>query len=794
MKTSRTGQLTGPALWLLAIFVINFLSLVYQVVWVRKTMVIFGTTALSISTVLTVFLGGIALGGYLGGVWIRRIERKYRFAGCALLALGLYCLFSNYLFGFVRYPFLYLSGVVEDPLTINLLKFLFCFFILIFPTTVIGLMFPVATYLYSIEFKRLGRDVASIYFLDTLGAALGALVCGFFLVPWVGLNLTSAGGAFIYMLLGLFVYRMEAGGTGTVGGKGVESFRKDGEGLKNVHILILVAVCFSGFAALLLEVTWARYFHLIFGTSIYAFSLVAAAFLLGLSAGSFLIRRFLDGIKNPMLVFAYVEIIIAGFCLVVLQTSGALESFYFDYFKKTDNFYLFQGTLFLAAFFMMFVPTFLMGANFPLAVRLFARSGATRGKDSGLIFSVNTAGGIVGAFAAGFLVIPRLGLEHTNILAAVVYLGIGFVLLVYSARRLIVHAAVTASLTIVFFLFGLFYYGEPRFGFSVYYTGIGHETFDEFLKTRKQRELLYSKQGFYGLVTVHVDRVFNIFSIQNNGKTDASTGSSDMKLQLMLGHVPLFLHTKPRDVLNIGLGGGFTLGAITTHPDIETIDCVEIDPLVVEAVDLYFSPHNNNALADPRLRVHIEDGRHFLDTTAKKYDVVVSEPPNIWVSGVSQLFTREFYRIVDEHLNEEGILAQWVPGYEMEQEDLELILNTIRQRFTRVGFWVFGNGDVLILASHTHFLLNKEYVSKLIAVPAIANDLNRVLDSVDPDSFFHFLSSPAAVMDASDEYVDKIQRVNTDNLPYLEFKTVRNIFNKAHGRRPLPSLEAPPIL
>jgi spermidine synthase len=780
----RTEKRTGPALWLFAIFVINFLSLVYQVVWVRKIMVIFGTTALSISTVLTVFLGGIALGGYLGGIWIRRVEKKYRFAGCALIILGLYCLLSNYLFGFVRYPFLYLRGVVEDPLTINLLKFLFCSFILILPTTVIGAMFPVATYLYSVQFKRLGRDVASIYFLDTLGAALGALVCGFFLVPWVGLSVTSAGSALIYMLLGLFVYRREGGEVEALAGKSVESVEKGGDRLNNMHILILVAVFFSGFAALLLEVTWARYFHFIFGTSIYAFSLVLAAFLLGLSAGSLLIHRFLDRIKKPMLVFAYVEIIIAGFCLIVLQTSGALEAFYFDYFNNTESFYIFQGTLFLAAFFMMFLPTCLMGANFPLAVRLFARSGATRGEDSGLIFSVNTAGGIVGAFAAGFFVIPRLGLQNTNILAALVYLLIGLALLFFSARRLLLHAAVTASLTAVFFLFGFSNYGEPPSGLSVYHIGIRHETLEEFFKEREKNEIVYSKQGFYGLVTVQVNREENNMSLQNNGKTDASTGPFDMKLQLMLGHLPLFFHTEPRDVLNIGLGGGFTLGAMTTHPNIETIDCVEIDPLVVEAVGRYFSPYNNNALADPRLKVHIEDGRYFLDTTTKKYDVIVSEPPNMWVSGVSQLFTREFYGIVDEHLKEGGILAQWVPGYEMEKEDFELILNTMRERFRYVAYWIYFKRDVLILATHEPPRLNREYVSELLGVPEVADDLKRVLERVDPDSFFNSLLGSVAAIDVNDEYLDKIERVNTDNLPYLEFKTVRNVFNNFRSRRP----------
>ncbi|MBE9528581.1 MAG: fused MFS/spermidine synthase, partial [Proteobacteria bacterium] len=179
------------SLLLSSIFIINFISLIYQVVWVREIMLIFGTTALSISTILTVFLSGIALGSYFCGKLVADIKNRYRFFGIALVILGLYCIASLSLFDLIRYPFMYLSGSVESSLTMNLLKFFFSFLVLIVPTTIIGAMFPLVTYLYSEEFKNFGRDVASVYLLDTLGASLGALLCGFLLVPHVGLWLTS---------------------------------------------------------------------------------------------------------------------------------------------------------------------------------------------------------------------------------------------------------------------------------------------------------------------------------------------------------------------------------------------------------------------------------------------------------------------------------------------------------------------------------------------------------------------------------------------------------------------------
>ncbi|MEE9542366.1 MAG: fused MFS/spermidine synthase, partial [Thermodesulfobacteriota bacterium] len=362
---------TGTFILLFSIFAINFLSLVYQVVWVRKIMVIFGTTALSISTILTVFLAGIALGGYLGGILIRRVEHKYRLCGLALIVLGLYCLASVYMFSLVRFPFQHLSTLIASELWIIFIKFILCSAILIVPTTIIGAMFPVMTYLYSVEFKSLGRDVASLYCLDTLGAAIGAALCGFVLVPFVGLTRTSLFAGLAYLILGVIIASIKSSERELVADSidsEAEVDNKEG-GFERVHVMVLAALFASGFSALVLEVAWSRYFNLIFGTSIYAFAIVLAAFLLGLSIGSFVIHRFLDRIKRPLLVFAYIEILIAGFSLVVMQTSGWLEALYFRLFFEFQNFYLFQGVLFAAALLLMIVPTSLMGANFPLAVK-----------------------------------------------------------------------------------------------------------------------------------------------------------------------------------------------------------------------------------------------------------------------------------------------------------------------------------------------------------------------------------------------------------------------------------------
>lgn len=755
-------------------------------------MVIFGTSALSISTILTVFLSGIALGGYIGGYLTTRVKNEMRFCAVALVLLGLYCVGSVYLFDLVRYPMLNVAASTESALVLNLWKFFFCFLILIFPTTIIGAMFPFVTKLYSRAKGGLGRDVALIYFLDTLGAAAGALLCGFYLVPVVGLWMTTIVSGSVYVLLGLLLYikaHGEPSGQPTRidrVAKPTLAVLKDHEALKG-RGLVLAALFLTGFSALALEVTWSRHFHLILGTSIYAFAMVIAAFLLGMSIGSFVMRGFMDRIKDQKTAFAFISVLIAGVSFLVVQTSDLFELFYFTGYHATGNFYVFQAMVFAFTFVVLLIPTSLMGANFPLAVSIFSNAGrrndnsGKRGKDAGVVFSVNTAGAIVGAFVAGFVFMPKMGVEGTALVASALYIFVGIAFFLSAGLRSLrpLRSAVFASLGLLFLISSYISYGDTSQHVSVYYNGVRFKSIEEYRKSKEKIEVLYSKQGLYGLVSVHVDPYLNALVLLNNGKVDASTTHQDMQTQELLGHLPMFLNGDAKAVLNIGLGSGITTGAVLSHPGVELVDSVEIDPLVEEVARNYFSPYNNNALTDPRVRVFNEDGRHHLYTSRIKYDIIISEPPNMWVSGVSQLFTREFYKIVSNRLNEGGILCQWIPAFEMEEQDMELILHTINERFGYVSYWTNGN-DAIILASHEMLLPDYGYIARVMGETETANEVHRGLPYADSAYIQRLLSKPNVKLVPEDRLTWTTALANTDNLPILEFKSAQNIFNKGH--------------
>ncbi|MEE9542514.1 MAG: methyltransferase, partial [Thermodesulfobacteriota bacterium] len=393
------------------------------------------------------------------------------------------------------------------------------------------------------------------------------------------------------------------------------------------------------------------------------------------------------------------------------------------------------------------------------------------GKDTGYIFSINTAGGILGSFGAGFIVIPRLGLEWTSILSSFAYLAIGLSAALFFLKRPLQNTVKIVVISLPFILIAFFSYGEPEFKSAAYYHGTRASSVKEFLEKKKRDIVYFSKQGYYGLVSVIGNKNEHRIKLLHNGKADASTQPEDMKTQLLLGHLPLLLHRSPEKVLNIGLGAGFTVGAIKEHPGVKSIDFVEIDPLVVEAVDKHFSIYNHNAIHNHKVTAHIDDGRHFLTTTKKKYDVIISEPPNVWVSGVSQLFTKEFYDIVYDHLEEGGIFVQWFPFYEMQEFDRQLSIDTLRSRFPWLYLW--SRYSAIVIAANNPLKIDPPYMKRLLDINSIARDFNNIVPGSSSDKIADNIARSARVFSPLSDEQKNALLTNTDDLPLLEFRTIK---------------------
>jgi spermidine synthase len=792
----------GRALLYSTIFFTNFLSLACQVLWLRQLTYLFGSTAAVFSTVLSVFLLGLALGARWAGRRADRDADPRRSLGKILLGLGAYCLFSIPLFEIGWKGVAALLPGDLAPLPSGLAKLIATAVLLIAPTAAIGAVFPLSVRAAGRSLETLGRDLALLYGLDTLGAATGALVSGFLLVPLLGLTLsTRLLGAGALALGALLLATRTASrerarsNDGEPGPKpapkrrraertmadslparltGVQALSPSAERSRGKGPL-LAAFFATGAGALLLETGWNRFFSLLNGTHVYSTSSVLTGFLLGIGLGSLLMARQIERLRNPHGFAAALFALVPLGGLAVFHSEKLFTRFYFGLFHATSSYIPFQLLVCAGIGVLVFLATLPMGANFPLVARLVTPVLDARGAGAGQAFFVNTLGAVAGAFAAEFLVLPAWGFSGLALVVLLTYGGAAGVFLAAAPReRRGAAIATTGCALLAAALWSplLTPFKPPLHG--LYYHGLRLGSLSAFDREAARMKVVEQRQGFYGQVAVvDYDRYL---LLKHNGKTDSSSAPVDNKTQVLLGHLPLLFSPKPERVLVIGLGGGFTLQAVVQHPEPREITVVEIDPLVVDLARRHFAKANGRALDDRRVRVVTNDGRNFLASSRRKYDVISSEPPNIWVAGVSGLFTQEFYRAASDRLATRGILCQWIPLYEMKKEDFRVMLHTLTSIFPYVTFWQIGT-DVVFIASNDPLGADPEDVANRLRRPAVRANLAAI--ELTPEDLFVLLNDPVVLPDQVPAFLGQIETLNTDDKPVLEFSTARNLYGLA---------------
>ena len=528
---------------------------------------------------------------------------------------------------------------------------------------------------------------------------------------------------------------------------------------------ILAAFFLSGFAALAYEIVWTRLFYLFLGATTYSFSAVLVAFFIGIAAGSFFVSRRFEKIKSPASLFVIVDIFIGISAVLTLFAFNLLDEPYL-FFHSISNSYselLALSTLLVAS--VLIIPAALMGMTLPLAAKIFSEE-ESLGRDIGKIFSINVFGGIFGSLAAGFVMIPTVGHANSILIAAVLNI-VSAAILFFSGQENKKYVFAFFGIAAALIFFTAFY-----FSIDIEKAGVYHRTYsfdkEKWEEIKSSREILMKEEGVYGFISV--EKEGEILALKVNGKTEGSTDGIDMIVHTLLGYVPLLALEKPSEIFHVGLGTGITLGATADFSEVEKVRVVEINPAMIRA-SKFFNDANENATEDARVEIINDDARTFLLLNKQKYDAIISEPSDIWISGEVNLFTKEFYEIAKSRLKEKGIFAQWIPVFELGTEDTKIALKTLNAVFPRVK--VFSVGGVLIVLGSNSDIDIEKFDEKIKENPKIFENIKIISNSLEPgQSEKDFLKRSFR---GDEKFLASIEaRINSDDFPILEFATAAN--------------------
>ncbi len=649
-----------------------------------RSVQIFGSTTSVISTILTSLMFGLAIGGYIFGKYADRYKNSLTVYGILEIIIGCYGLLVPIIFSFL--PPLnqqVWEGFHHSFYSFGLIRFFLITIVLIIPAILIGGTLPLLSRYFIWQENVAGFTVGTLYMLNIFGAVLGTFMAGFVLLPWLGITNTIYITSSTNILLGLVVVILFLSHKNLLALKGWG--RREGltdkiiyQEIPSMAALFIVFATFaiSGFTAIVYAIAWTRGLLLILGPSVYALNIILIILLIGLASGSLIFSRFVDRLRYKVFGLGIIQVIIGCLSIISLFLFHYLPNLFLIMFPMlSKSYYLLLWGKFILASLIIFLPTFFIGGAFPLMISIYAADIYRIGSSVGKGYSLNILGGLVGSFVGAFFLIPYLGINNTIIFAVTINLILGGMILMSSAYpRTIYKIAFLILITVMI-------YGEiiekPAWDVRQMSTGVFKHAnsiiFGDVTNgrlTSERTKILFYKEGINTTVTVMQERD-NIF-LKVNGKTDVSS-KRDMPTHLLSGHLPLLFGKKVERVMIIGLAAGITVGAVERYP-VKDIKVIELEPAIIEASHL-FDHVNYQPLNDPRVEVIINDGRNYLEVTPESFDVIISKLSNPWTTGASNLFTREFFKLVSKRLNKDGIFCQWIQLDGMILSDLKSLLD-----------------------------------------------------------------------------------------------------------------------
>jgi spermidine synthase len=759
-QISRRGLF--PTL-LLLFFATGACGLVYQQLWVRLLSLVFGVTVYAVSTVLASFFAGLALGSYVAGRLVDRARRPLRWYGLAEILVGLAGLGTIAALSGVERVYVWMAAVLPDSVpTLTVVRFVLSFAVLLVPATLMGASLPIVVRSALVRSGHLGERVSLLYATNTAGAIAGTLVAGFWLIGERGLTFSFRLAAAVNIAVGI---------AAVVGSRAWETARRPVEPIApsdhtadpsgptlsvGTRRSVLTVFTVSGFVSLALEVVWFRVLVLYLESTTYALTIMLATVLAGIALGSYLVAPLMRLRIDWLKLLAAAELalsVVALASLYFLSKSSRVADSARDVlgFLSSD-----LQSMLVASALAILPTTLLLGFAFPIGVRLWTAAPGGIAEDSGrrigVFYACNVAAGIAGSVIAGFVLVPYLGTRGSLVVLAALLLASGVLILVRSTS-LQVSLAVAGAAAGVFALMTVTVVPNP---------------YSAALADRYPGErLIWQEEGAQTTVSVHDGRDGNRL-LYLDGLPQASSAPQIAQEHRVIGLLPMAVHPHPDRSLVIGLGGGVTAGAVSAF-GYRSVEIVELSSEVVSG-SRFFADLNGDVVHRPNVHVRVDDGRNYLLTTDKKYDVITADiilPEHV---GAGNLWSVDYWRLARQALADDGIMVQWIP--ERYDTEYKLIMRSFLEAFPNTTLW--AGGSVMIGSKHP-FTLDPAAFERKLENP----ETRAVLQADGIPTFDALVKEYTAGPNAMRSFAGTGPRL-TDDRPRLEYSRYLG-----HKQRPL---------
>lgn len=694
---------------LLLIFILSgFAGLIYQSVWSQYLGIFLGHAAYAQALVLAIFMGGMALGALIIARYSENHHNLIRKYAIIEGIIGILGITFHFIFNFFAdFSYNTLIPLTDSTFAITLIRWFVAAILIIPQTILLGMTFPLMSSGLMRRFpKQDGSLLGGLYFTNSIGAAFGALTSAFILIPNFGLLGATVTAGMLNIVVAIVTYWLSS--PKELNPPKIQTTPKDKSSedvieqpQNKILKLVLLSTALSGAASFAYEIIWIRMLGMAVGSTLHAFELMLASFIAGIAFGGLWVRKRADKTSSPLKFVGWMQIgmgISALFSLFIYANAFEWVGWLMQALTPTENgYHLYTlGTAIISIAIMM-PAAFFAGTTLPLFTVALLKNQYGE-KSVGQVYASNTLGSILGVFLSIYFLIPFLGLKLALILAAFIDMGIGLFLLRHQAitnqdfkKVGIAIVSVLASTALAMQV----KFDPLKLTAGVFRNGI--------IRLDDSIKVLYYKDGKTASISVRLAPP-SVMSIATNGKVDAGVSmdtaeepSTDESTMVLLAALPLAIHNQPQNIGVIGFGSGMTTHTLLADKRVNKVDTIEIEESVVEASKL-FGHRVERAYQDSRSNIIIDDAKSYFSGQKAKYDVIISEPSNPWISGIGALFAKEFYQFIPRHLNDNGLFVQWIQLYEINDELVSSILKGLTGSFSDYRAYVTGS-DLIIIAT-----------------------------------------------------------------------------------------------